>query len=147
MLLNLVIFIWLGAVCPWPSFLHNNIISFHRLILLAVLVLLLKRLPVIYAMRSFIPHIEQDRQALFVGFFGPIGISAIFYLYVSVEFLRDSTADGREGVDAKNLEEAMLVIVWFLVISSIVGLLLLQLAAFLTNLYRWSMALAFHLPN
>lgn len=121
----MVVFIWLGAVCPWPSFFDNSIIPIHRLILLAVLVLLFKRLPVIYAMRSFIPQIEQNRHALFAGFFGPIGISAIFYLYLSVEFLKGSTADGRDGVDAKNLEETMLVIVWFLVISSIVSYLLL----------------------
>ncbi|OCK74725.1 Na/H antiporter [Lepidopterella palustris CBS 459.81] len=120
MLLNLAVFMWLGAVCPWSSFVDSNIVSIYRLILLAVLVLLFKRLPVIYAMRSFIPHIEQPRQALFVGFFGPIGVSAIFYLYVSVEYLRDSTVSEREGADAKNLEEKMLVIVWFLVISSIV---------------------------
>ncbi|OCL10541.1 hypothetical protein AOQ84DRAFT_387439 [Glonium stellatum] len=120
MLLNLAVFIWLGAVCPWSSFVNNSIVPIHTLIILAVLVLLFKRLPVVYVMRSFIPQIEQKRQALFVGFFGPIGVSAIFYLYVSIEFLQDYSANRGEGVDMIDLKEAMMVVVWFLVVSSIV---------------------------
>lgn len=42
MLLNLAIFIWYGAVCPWASFLHNSTIPIYRLIPLGILVLLLK---------------------------------------------------------------------------------------------------------
>ena len=147
MLLNLAVFIWLGAVCPWSSFVNNSIISIHRLILLAVLVLLFKRLPVIYAMRPFIPQIEQNRQALFVGFFGPIGVSAIFYLYVSIEFLQDSTVNRSKGVDTKDLEESMMVIVWFLVVSSIVSFLFSSSDCVFTDIHRWSTAFASHLPD
>jgi NhaP-type Na+/H+ or K+/H+ antiporter len=42
MLLNLSIFIWFGAICPWSSFRVNSVISIYRLIFLGVLILLLR---------------------------------------------------------------------------------------------------------
>jgi NhaP-type Na+/H+ or K+/H+ antiporter len=121
MLLNVTIFIWFGAVCPWAEFYHNDVIPIHRLIFLGILVLLLRRLPIVYALHKYIPQIEQKRQALFVGFFGPIGVSAIFYLYVSLEFLRKITVDGKVREDAQYLMEVMNVVIWFLCICSVVS--------------------------
>jgi NhaP-type Na+/H+ or K+/H+ antiporter len=123
MLLNVTIFIWFGAVCPWAEFYHNDVIPIYRLIFLGILVLLLRRLPIVYAMHKYIPQIEQKRQALFVGFFGPIGVSAVFYLYVSLEFLRKITVDGEIREDAQYLMEVMNVVIWFLCICSIVSCL------------------------
>lgn len=122
MLLNVSIFMWYGAVCPWDSFLHNDVIPLQRLVPLGVLVLLLRRLPWVFAVHKKIPQIEQIRQAIFVGFFGPVGVSAIFYLYITTEFLetlRGSDGDLRE--DVANLPEAVTVIVWFLCITSVVS--------------------------
>lgn len=71
-------------------------------------------------MHKFIPQIEEKRQAIFVGFFGPIGVSAIFYLYISLEFLETITVDGVQREDAEHLGEVISVVVWFLTICSIV---------------------------
>ncbi|KAI9836272.1 MAG: hypothetical protein M1819_001609 [Sarea resinae] len=120
MLLNLSMFMWLGAVCPWASFRKNDVIPIYRLIFLGILILLLRRLPVIFAMHKYIWQIEGLRQALFVGFFGPVGVSAIFYLYISLQFLNDIQYDGSIREDAKRLQEVMTVVVWFLAICSIV---------------------------
>ena len=120
MLLNLSIFIWFGAVCPWASFVHNDVIPIYRLIFLGILVLLLRRLPIVFALHWKIWQIEEKQQAIFVGFFGPIGVSAVFYLYLSLDFLRQVTVDGEEREDAKALESVFLVVVWFLAICSIV---------------------------
>lgn len=114
------IFMWYGAVCPWASFAHSDVIPIYRLIFLGVLILLFRRIPEIFAMHLHIKQIEQTRQALFVGFFGPIGVSAIFYLYISLEFLREITIDGEIREDAKRLEEVMTVVIWFLAMCSIV---------------------------
>ncbi|KAK5003042.1 hypothetical protein LTR16_006539, partial [Cryomyces antarcticus] len=119
MLLNVAVFMWFGAVCPWSSFVHNNVIPIYRLIPLGILVLLLRRLPIVYLLHKRIPQIEEKHQALFVGFFGPIGVSAIFYLYVSLEFLRQIDVDGVEREDAARLGEVMTVVIWFLAICSI----------------------------
>jgi hypothetical protein len=121
MLLNVSIFIWFGAICPWYSFDHNNVIPIYRLIPLGILVLLLRRLPIIFALHTQIHQIEEKRQALFVGFFGPIGVSAIFYLYVSLEFLEGVQVNGETREDAAFLMEVMSVVIWFLVICSVVS--------------------------
>ncbi|KAI9840403.1 MAG: hypothetical protein M1838_004073 [Thelocarpon superellum] len=111
MLLNLSIFMWFGAVCPWSLFLQNGVIPIYRLIFLAILILLFRRLPVIFAMHRWIPQILEKRQALFVGFFGPIGVSAVFYLYISLEFLDTIMVDGLQREDASKLAETMTVVV------------------------------------
>src|SRR5437667_8164347 len=107
MLLNLSVFLWLGAVCTWSMFVHNNVIPIYRLIFLGILVLLFRRLPVVYAMHKYIHQIEEKRQALFVGFFGPIGVSAVFYLYISLEVLRGITENGTERDDVETLGQVM----------------------------------------
>lgn len=121
MLLNLSIFIWFGAVCPWNSFVHNDVIPIYRLIALGILILLFRRVPIIYLLHYKIRQIEEKQQALFAGFFGPIGVSAVFYLYISLEFLKQVTVDGVVREDAASLSEVMNVVIWFLAICSIVS--------------------------
>jgi len=122
MLLNVAIFVWFGAVCPWHMFAHNDVIPIYRLIALGILVLLLRRPPIISLMHYRIHQIEEWRQAIVVGFFGPIGVSAIFYLYISQEYLRTQVLDdkGNQREDAARLSEIMMVVIWFLVTCSII---------------------------
>ncbi|KAF2771622.1 hypothetical protein EJ03DRAFT_20251 [Teratosphaeria nubilosa] len=120
MLLNVAIFMWFGAVCPWHQFVANDVVPIYRLIPLGILVLLLRRLPMVLGFHKAIHQIEEVRHALFVGFFGPIGVSAIFYLYVSREFLREITDEyGDARPDAARLSEVLNVVIWFLVVCSI----------------------------
>lgn len=122
MLLNVTIFMWYGAVCPWHQFLTNDVVPLYRLVGLGILVLLLRRLPWVYALHRQIPQIEQVRQAVFVGFFGPIGVSAIFYLYITNEFLATlKGANGEIRTDVARLPEAVTVVIWFLCICSVVS--------------------------
>ncbi|KAL2002896.1 hypothetical protein VTN02DRAFT_5613 [Thermoascus thermophilus] len=121
MLLNVAIFMWFGAVCPWASFVHNDIIPIYRLIFLGILILLVRRMPIVLAMHKYIHQIEHLSQAAFVGFFGPIGVGAIFYLSVSREYLRENvTVDGKPREDAEKVADTINVVVWFLVMCSIV---------------------------
>lgn len=121
MLLNVSIFMWYGAVCPWEKFLTNDVVPLPRLVALGILVLLLRRLPWVFAIHRRIPQIEEVHQAIFVGFFGPIGVSAIFYLYIANEFLDTlKGANGEIREDVANLPETVLVVVWFLCICSVV---------------------------
>lgn len=46
---------------------------------LAVLVLLFRRIPVLLLLRPLMPHWRDYRMVLTAGYFGPIGISALFY--------------------------------------------------------------------
>ncbi|EOO00005.1 putative plasma membrane protein [Phaeoacremonium minimum UCRPA7] len=122
MLLNVSIFMWYGTVCPWNDFLHNSVVPIYRLIPLGILILLFRRLPWILAVHKYLPQIEEIRHAIFVGFFGPVGVSAIFYLYITLEFVEGlKTSDGEPRADVSELGEAVTVIVWFIAICSIVG--------------------------
>jgi len=121
MLLNLSIFIWFGAVCPWESFTENSVVSIYRLVLLGILILLFRRLPILFALRKHIHQIAGRRQAVFMGFFGPIGVSAIFYLDITLDFLETVTVDGVQRDDARKLGEVVKVVIWFLAICSNVG--------------------------
>lgn len=96
MLLNISIFIWYGAVAPWGKFLTNDVIPLYRLVPLGILILMFRRLPWVYAIHKKIPQIEHARQAIFVGFFGPIGVSAVFYLYITREFLETLRDDNEK---------------------------------------------------
>ena len=84
---------------------------------------------------KFIPQIDSLKHALFVGFFGPIGVSAVFNLGLVLEFFRLHNLDeeGDESGEVERgekdsrptfarMEEQIRVIVWFMVMSSIVSL-------------------------
>ncbi|PFH61552.1 hypothetical protein XA68_17055 [Ophiocordyceps unilateralis] len=124
MLLNVTVFLWYGASLPWDSFVHNGVpgLTIGRLVALGVLVLVLRRLPWVFAMRRWIHQIEGVRHAVFVGFFGPIGVSAVFYIFVAVDFIDDylSDADGVPRSDVVHLAETIRIVVWFLVVCSVV---------------------------
>ncbi|KAJ1326178.1 sodium/hydrogen antiporter [Microdochium nivale] len=120
MLLNVSIFMWYGAVCPWEKFLANDVVPLYRLVPLGILILLLRRPPVILGAHRWIPQTEEIRQALFMGFFGPVGVSGIFYLYVTLEFIEGLNHGGTAREDVAHLGEATTVVVWFVAICSVV---------------------------
>ncbi|KAK0613814.1 Na/H antiporter [Immersiella caudata] len=120
MLLNVSIFMWYGVVCPWSSFVHNEVVPIYRLVPLGLLVLVFRRLPWVFAIHKFVPQIEEVRQAIFVGFFGPVGVSAIFYLYIALEFLDTMDVAGQDRKEIDQLAETIRVVVWFLAACSIV---------------------------
>lgn len=121
MLLNVTIFLWYGAVCPWALFNHNNVIPIYRLIPLGVLILLLRRPPIVLGTRKWIRQLQDFRESLFMGFFGPVGVSGIFYLYVTLEFLDTLKVGDEQRSDVENLGETTTVIVWFVAICSVVS--------------------------
>lgn len=122
MLLNVAIFMWYGAVCPWHKFLANDVIPIYRLIPLGIMILIFRRIPMVlaYYKCGLVHQVKDMRQALFTGYFGPMGVSAVFYIYVSREFLREIRVDGQTRPDALHLMEGIDVVCWFMVVCSIV---------------------------
>jgi NhaP-type Na+/H+ or K+/H+ antiporter len=49
-----------------------------RLVCIAILILLFRRIPIMLALKPLIPDIKSWREAMFCGHFGPIGVGAIF---------------------------------------------------------------------
>lgn len=75
----LPLFLLIGAVLPWESWVDLG----WRGPALAIGVLLLRRLPVLLALRR--PLRLRWPDAVFLGWFGPVGVSALFYLTLEAE--------------------------------------------------------------
>jgi sodium/hydrogen antiporter len=69
------IFILLGTVLPWRGWLDLGWSG----LLLVVAVLLLRRPPVLLLLRPLLRDVHALPEALFVGWFGPIAVAAIYY--------------------------------------------------------------------
>nr|CAG8640644.1 4731_t:CDS:10 [Entrophospora candida] len=85
-LFNMTIFVFLGTVMPWSSYNDEYLgLSYWRLILMAIFILLFRRLPIVMALFKIMPTIKTTQEALFTGWFGPMGVSAVFYAQVAKE--------------------------------------------------------------
>lgn len=79
LLLNLSFFVYFGAIVPWQLFNDGSLgLNVWRLIIIAIVIIFLRRIPAVLAMKPFTPDIKLWREALFCGHFGPIGVGAIF---------------------------------------------------------------------
>ncbi|CAG8699366.1 4665_t:CDS:10 [Acaulospora morrowiae] len=114
MLLNLAVFAYIGAIIPFSSFTNDSLgLSYWRLAVMAILIILFRRLPIIMALMRKIPALKTYREGLFAGWFGPIGVGAIFY--------GELTKEALEKYDAHSVaQEIVKPVVFFLVLSSIV---------------------------
>ncbi|CEL05280.1 Putative Na /H antiporter [Aspergillus calidoustus] len=119
-LLNYGIFLYLGAVMPWKEFQMPGTtgISVARLLGLGVLILLFRRIPAIMVGYRFMPRICGNwKEALFMGYFGPIGAGAVAY----VEYARRLFPDrGESDREINNLTTAMRPVVYWLVLFSVI---------------------------
>ncbi|KAL7424782.1 hypothetical protein Q5752_000466 [Cryptotrichosporon argae] len=112
-LLNTAVFLYIGAILPWSEFGNFAGLSPWRLVVLGILVMLLRRLPWVLAVGKFIPALETWREAAFAGWFGPIGVGAVFYNQVALETLPD---DGTR----QHLRDVITPVVSFLVLTSVI---------------------------
>ncbi|KAK4512345.1 H(+)-transporting V0 sector ATPase subunit d [Mucor velutinosus] len=114
-LLNLSIFVYIGLTMPWSAFSSDELqITVWRLVVLAILVLVLRRLPIVLTLYKWIPTIHNWREAVFTGWFGPIGVGAIFYYTVALEALPE---DG-PNAHARALLEP---VIYFMVLGSVIA--------------------------
>lgn len=119
-LLNFGGFMYIGSIMPWASFNDpdGTGITYPRLLLLGFLVLIFRRIPAILAFYKLMPAVCKDwKEALFMGYFGPIGAGAVFY----VEHSRHLFPELGKGDDEETkLVRAMIPVVYFLVLFSII---------------------------
>lgn len=87
LLANCTMFIYLGATMPFSAWTNADLtLTPWRLVVLAICILLIRRIPSIYLLQRFIPDIKTNREALFCGHFGPMGVGAIFIVRHSLPF-------------------------------------------------------------
>ncbi|KAJ7133332.1 Sodium/hydrogen exchanger family-domain-containing protein [Mycena epipterygia] len=92
LLFNVAAFVYVGAWMPFASFEDpaGTTLQVWRLVVLAICVFLLRRLPVMCALYRWIPDIKTFREAVFSGHFGPIGVGAVFISTLATQILQES---------------------------------------------------------
>lgn len=126
LLLNLAYFVYLGSIIPWEQY-NNPVIGLTpwRLVIIAIFVIFFRRIPIMMALKPFIPDVKTWREALFAGHFGPIGVGAIFAAILARAELETDTTEPLAVVPTDPASEnyAVVQIIWplttFLVITSI----------------------------
>ena len=74
--LNCAGFIYIGAWLPFDQFHIPELgITPWRLVLLMLIIVALRRIPFLLVLYKFLPEVENWRQALLCGHFGPVGSS------------------------------------------------------------------------
>ncbi|KAJ3527121.1 hypothetical protein NM208_g10863 [Fusarium decemcellulare] len=120
MLLNFGGFLYIGTTLPWSAFQDpgGTGITYGRLFGLGFLVLVLRRIPAILLSYKLMPRVCKNyKEALFMGYFGPIGAGAVFY----VEYTRELFPEIGEGdAEETHLVQAIVPVVYWLVFFSIV---------------------------
>lgn len=77
---DLPVFVLLGMALPWEQWLG---LGWSGLVL-ALAVLLLRRLPAVLVLSLFLGQVKETRDVLFLGWFGPIGAAALYYATFSL---------------------------------------------------------------
>ena len=150
LLFNVATFIYIGAQMPFAQFAGGGGaagLNVWRLFVIAILTLLLKRIPIILALWKYIPDIKTFRDALFVGHFGPIGCGAIFISTLGRTLMPAEVANPPETSNDV-LALTILPITYFFVLCSIaVHGLTIPFFAFSKNAHKvtrtWSRAASF----
>ncbi|KAF8627673.1 hypothetical protein AX15_004310 [Amanita polypyramis BW_CC] len=121
LLFNVAAFVFVGAWMPFSKFSDATLtLSVWRLIVVAILVLLLKRLPVVVLLYRWIPDVKTFREAVFSGHFGPIGIGAVFISTLASQIIRDTHVEKAQSHHTQILADTIQPIVAFMVLCSIV---------------------------
>lgn len=114
MLFNTAIFIYIGMIIPWKDYSDAMIgLSGWRIVVLGILVILFRRLPWVVLFYKIIPALRNWKEAVFAGWFGPIGVGAVYYIEVAIRKVPD---DGTR----EHLRRVVNPVVLFCVFSSIV---------------------------
>lgn len=125
LLLNLAYFVYFGTIIPWDQFNApaHGLVPW-RLVVIAIFVILFRRIPAMLALKPLIPDVKTWREALFAGHFGPIGVGAIFAAILARAELETDSAQPLAVLPEPGTKDYDLIyLVWpivtFLVISSI----------------------------
>ncbi|CAO1636640.1 unnamed protein product [Parajaminaea phylloscopi] len=118
-LLNSLFFSFAGAAVPFGMFNMPELgVTPLRLLGLAVLVLLFRRLPPLLLLYRFMPAVEDVSEAAFVGYFGPMGAGAILYC---ASVLNDLPSDVVEGSPQWKARQIIRPVIYTLVLASLFG--------------------------
>ncbi|CDW98363.1 hypothetical protein [Sporisorium scitamineum] len=111
--LNMAVFVYIGAIIPWADYSDPELqLTGWRVVVLGITVLLLRRPPWVIAATKAIPALRDLKESSFAGWFGPIGVGAVFYIQVALKQLPDDGTRDR-------LRAVYTPVVLFMVFSSV----------------------------
>lgn len=128
--LNISYFIYFGSIIPWEKFNDVDLgLNVWRLIVLGIVFLTLRRFPAVLMQYKLNSDIHSFKEALFVGHFGPIGVSGLFACILAISDLESVALDIAHGPVAEQIDDTVkfaelintvFPIVTFLIVTSII---------------------------
>ena len=124
LLLNSSMFVYFGASIPWTHFRpgsHLPTLTIPRLLALLALILVVRRIPIVLALKRWVPDIRTYREALFCGHFGPMGLGALFLTIEARAQLETSTAEPLPHPPAHSPHKGAIEIIWPVICFVVLG--------------------------
>lgn len=121
LMLNSAFFVYFGSIIPWHTYRDN--LKVGNMLLVALLTLLLRRLPTMITLKKLVPDLRTYHEAIFVGHFGPIGVGALFLAVEGMARLETGTSEPLPHPPKDSPHHEALATIWpvvcFIVLSSI----------------------------
>ncbi|ORX82927.1 hypothetical protein BCR32DRAFT_219042 [Anaeromyces robustus] len=86
MLMNWAFFIFFGSSINWEAF-NSGYLVLWRLFLVTALIFVFRRLPAVLVFRNWITPIRFFKESVYVGWFGPVGVGAMWYTSLAIQRL------------------------------------------------------------
>ena len=71
-----------GATLEWHTF-NTDTLPLWRLLVCTLAILMIRRLPIVFALYRYMPGIFTYTEGIMVGWFGPIGVGALWYMTIA----------------------------------------------------------------
>ncbi|KAF8309345.1 hypothetical protein DL93DRAFT_1767443 [Clavulina sp. PMI_390] len=97
-IMNCVVFVFIGAWIQFPDWTNPSVnITPVRLVAFFCSILLTRRIPAVMLLYPIVPDIHNWREALFCGWFGPMGVGGIFISTLALTYLPEAQKDNPQG--------------------------------------------------
>lgn len=80
-LFTIPVFFIVGLILPWKEWTYIGV----PLIIFVAAVLLFRRIPALMILKPFLGKVSSWPRVLLLGWFGPIGVAALFYAVLSIK--------------------------------------------------------------
>lgn len=85
--MNWAFFIFFGSSIYWESF-NFGFLKLWKLFVVTILIFIFRRLPAVLVFRNWITPIRFFKESIYVGWFGPIGVGAMWYIALALQKLQ-----------------------------------------------------------
>ncbi|OUM69596.1 hypothetical protein PIROE2DRAFT_22862, partial [Piromyces sp. E2] len=121
MLMNWAFFIFFGSSINWSAF-NSGYLAVWKLILVTALIFVFRRLPAVLVFKNWITPIRFFKESIYVGWFGPVGVGAMWYTSLAIQRLHiEPFNENDNGTKVENQEFNMYYYsIMFIVLLSIV---------------------------